>query len=148
MRFFSDRALRRPGVGSEWTATGVSMRKGLAVLLGSLGAAGPRTPPARGGTGTLGAGPDLVAGAAALQLGRFEQGIELTRAGLDRVVTPLERASALNNLCAGYTALRQYDVAIVHCSASLDLHPGGWQAYNNRALAYLGSGMAQLARRD
>jgi tetratricopeptide (TPR) repeat protein len=97
---------------------------------------------------TLGVNPDLAAGAAALQRGRFEEGIARTQAGLDSVIPPGHRASALSNLCAGLTALRQYDIAIVHCSASLEADPGNWQAYNNRALAYLGKGLLRLARRD
>jgi tetratricopeptide (TPR) repeat protein len=96
----------------------------------------------------LGPNPDLVAGAAALERGRYEEGVELTRTGLSAVVSSDMRASALNNLCAGYTALRQYDLAIVHCTESLQIDENRWQAYNNRALAYLGKGMVQLARRD
>ncbi len=101
-----------------------------------------------GDTTLLGPNPDLVAGAEALQRGRFAEGIARTRAGLDAFVSADERASGLSNLCAGYIALRQYDVAIVHCSEALALNRGSWQAYNNRALAYLGKGMVRLARRD
>jgi tetratricopeptide (TPR) repeat protein len=96
----------------------------------------------------LGANPDLVAGAAALERGRYEEGVALTRAGLVTVVSREQRASGLNNLCAGYTALGLYDAAIVHCTESLALDEARWQAYNNRALAYLGKGMLRLARRD
>jgi tetratricopeptide (TPR) repeat protein len=91
--------------------------------------------------------PDLVAGAQALQRGRFEEGIARTQSGLDTFVTREQRAAALSNLCAGYTALGKYDIAVIHCSASLELEPG-WQAYNNRALAYLGKGLLRLAGRD
>lgn len=124
------------------------MRKCAAVLLGALTAGAPGWLPAAESTYTLGAHPDLVAGAEALQLGRFELGIARTLSGLEAVVTPDQRASGLNNLCAGYTALRKYDIAIVHCSASLEISAGNWQVYNNRALAYLGKGMTRLARRD
>ena len=96
---------------------------------------------------TLGVSEDLVAGAEALQRGRYEEGIARTQSGLDGYVTRDDRAAALSNLCAGYTALGKYDIAVVHCSASLELDPG-WQAYNNRALAYLGKGLVRLARRD
>lgn len=121
------------------------MQTRVAVLLVML--AGAARPAAADSTFTLGVDPDLVAGAEALQLGRFEEGVALTEAGLGAAVTPDQRASALNNLCAGYVALRRYDIAVVHCSESLDLAPG-WQAYNNRAIAYLGQGLLKMARRD
>jgi hypothetical protein len=98
-------------------------------------------------TVTFGVNPDLVAGADALQRGRFEEGIARTQSGLATFVTREHRVAALSNLCAGYTALGKYDIAVVHCSASLELGPG-WQAYNNRALAYLGKGLIRLAGRD
>jgi tetratricopeptide (TPR) repeat protein len=96
----------------------------------------------------LGTNPELAAGAQALERGRFAEGIELTLAGLRAEVSADNRASALNNLCAGYTGLAQYDIAIVHCSEALQLDPGSWHAYNNRAIAYLGKGQLRLARRD
>ena len=99
------------------------------------------------GVFTLGVDGDLVAGADALSHGRFEEGIELTAAGLGSAITRDQRASALNNLCAGHAALRRYAIAVVYCSESLELEPG-WQAYNNRAIAYLGQGLLRLARRD
>jgi Flp pilus assembly protein TadD len=96
----------------------------------------------------IGPNPDLVEGAEALQRGDFETGVRLTRAGLALAVTGAERAAGLNNLCAGYTALARYDLAIVHCTESLELDGTRWQPYSNRALAYLGKGMLTLARRD
>ena len=96
---------------------------------------------------TLGVDADLSAGAEALSRGRFEEGIELTAAGLGAAISRDQRASALNNLCAGHVALRRYSIAVVYCSESLDLSPG-WQAYNNRAIAYLGQGLIRMARRD
>jgi hypothetical protein len=105
-------------------------------------AAGPADPV------VIGANPDLVAGAEALQKGDFPTGVRLTRAGLAGVVGASERAAGLNNLCAGYTALAQYDLAIVHCTASLELDASRWQPYSNRALAYLAKGMLAPARRD
>lgn len=99
-------------------------------------------------TSVFGADPNLLAGAEALRLGRFQEGITLTQAGLNGSVGSDQRASALNNLCAGYVGLYQYDIAIVHCSEALELDPVNWQAYNNRAIAYLGKGLIRLARRD
>lgn len=121
------------------------MKTRAALLLGILAAAA--RPAAADSTLTLGVDPDLVAGAEALQLGRFKEGVALTESGLRGAVTVDQRASALNNLCAGYTALRRYDIAVIHCSESLGISPR-WQAYNNRAIAYLGQGLVKMARRD
>ena len=96
----------------------------------------------------FGVNPDLVAGAEALERGRFAAGVEHTLAGLRVEISPDQRASALNNLCAGYVGLGQYDLAIVHCSEALQLDPGSWQALNNRAIAYLAKRQWRLARRD
>lgn len=116
-------------------------------LTGLLAATGGATASADSAA-TFGANPDLVAGAEALLHGLYEEGIAHTQAGLlDTFLTLEERAAALSNLCAGYLGLGKYDIAIVHCSASLELSPG-WQAYSNRALAYLGKRMLRLARRD
>ena len=95
----------------------------------------------------FGVSPELIAGAQALQRGQYEEGIALTQSGLEQFVTSEDRAAGLSNLCAGFIALRKYDIAVVHCSASLELHPR-WQAYSNRALAYLSKGLVRLARRD
>jgi hypothetical protein len=118
----------------------------IASLIGLLTAVGGALASADS-TVTFGVNAELVAGADALQRGRYEEGITRTQAGLDSFVTREQRAAALSNLCAGYTALGKYDIAVVHCSASLQLDPG-WQAYNNRALAYLGKGLIRLAGRD
>jgi tetratricopeptide (TPR) repeat protein len=112
-----------------------------------VGLAGYRQVPADS-VSIIGAAPDLVAGAEALQRGRYEEGLALTRAGMRELLSPDQRAAALNNLCAGYTALRLHDIAIVYCTESLQITPGSWQACNNRALAYLGKGLLMLARRD
>lgn len=96
----------------------------------------------------LGPDPDLVAGAEALLSGRFEEGVSLTQTGLNHVVTSEQRTAGLTNLCAGYTALRRYELAVVHCTEALTLDPQRWQAYSNRALAYLGQGRVRLARLD
>jgi tetratricopeptide (TPR) repeat protein len=125
----------------------VPIRTRIAKLPGLLIAIGMAGPASADSAVTFGVSPDLVAGAEALERGHYEEGISHTQAGLDQFVTREQRASALSNLCAGYTGLGKYDVAVVHCSASLALTPG-WQAYSNRALAYLGKGLVRLARRD
>lgn len=96
----------------------------------------------------LGVDPNLVAGVEALERGRYRDGVEYTRAGLGAAVSQDHRAAALSNLCAGYAGLRQYDLAIVHCSEALGIEPENWHALNNRAIAYLGKGQLRLARRD
>lgn len=96
---------------------------------------------------TFGVSPELAAGAEALRRGQFEVGIALTQSGLEQFVTSEDRAGGLSNLCAGYIGLRKYDIAVVHCSAALQLRPR-WQAYSNRALAYLSKGLIRLAERD
>ena len=121
------------------------MRAGAIAVLTLLGASTVHA--GDDGVFTLGVDGDLVAGADALSRGRFEEGIELTASGLGSAISRDQRASALNNLCAGHAALRRYAIAVVYCSESLDLEPG-WQAYNNRAIAYLGQGLVRLARRD
>jgi tetratricopeptide (TPR) repeat protein len=100
------------------------------------------------GVVTFGAPAELVEGAAALERRRYADGVALTEAGLRQVTSADQRASGLNNLCAGYTALQRYDTAVRHCTASLALDDRSWQAYNNRALAYIGLGLLHLARLD
>jgi len=124
------------------------MRERAAVLLAALTLLAAAALAAAESSVIFGPHPDLVAGAEALRVGRFEQGIEHTLAGLESAMTPQQRVAALNNLCAGHAGLRQYDTAVVYCSAALDIDPRSWQAYNNRALAYLGKGLLRLARRD
>src|SRR3990172_7946642 len=116
------------------------MRIRIAILAGVLLAIGAGGPALADSTVRFGASPGLVAGAEALRSGRFEEGIALTLSGLDEFVTAEDRAAGLSNLCAGFIALRKFDIAVVHCSASLELNPR-WQAYSNRALAYLSKGL-------
>ena len=117
----------------------------LLCALGFLAACGPAGADSEA---VIGPDPRLVAGAEALQRGRFAEGLAMTRDGLRNVVDADQRAAALNNLCAGYTGLRYFDIAIIYCTESLEIAADRWPAYNNRALAYLGKGMLNLARRD
>jgi Flp pilus assembly protein TadD len=99
-------------------------------------------------THTIGADPNLSAGARALQMGNYADGIRLTLQGLKLGPGPRHRASALNNLCAGYVANQQFEEAIRRCSEAIDIDARNWRMYNNRALAYLGIGQVGLAARD
>ena len=96
----------------------------------------------------IGSNKDLSDGATALQFGDFEEGVRLTRRGLRFEATPRDRASGLSNLCAGYTALTQFVEAVESCSMAIEIDDGNWHAFNNRALAYLGQGDIDAAKRD
>lgn len=78
----------------------------------------------------------LYAGSQALVAKQYEEGIRLTKLGLELATAPRERASALSNLCAGYAAKNEPDVAIDYCTQSLAINDGNWRAYSNRAYAY------------
>jgi tetratricopeptide (TPR) repeat protein len=96
----------------------------------------------------IGVNKDLSDGARALQMGDFEEGLRLTIAGLRFESSARNRAGGLSNLCAGYTAVKQYAEAIDSCNEALKIDDQNWHAYNNRALAYLGQGEIDAAKRD
>jgi tetratricopeptide (TPR) repeat protein len=101
-----------------------------------------------GSTFVVGADPDLSAGSVALQGGRFEEGIRLTLKGLQRTISPRQRATAMSNLCAGYTMSGDYDAAIAQCNEALALGYNTWRIYNNRALAFMFKGELEAAQDD
>jgi tetratricopeptide (TPR) repeat protein len=78
----------------------------------------------------------LYAGSQALVARQYEEGIRLTKLGLELATAPRDRASALSNLCAGYAAKNEPDVAIDYCTESLAINDSNWRAYSNRAFAY------------
>jgi tetratricopeptide (TPR) repeat protein len=92
--------------------------------------------------------PALAEGSQALQAGDYERGVELTLAGLEIAASVRERTAGHANACAGYVAMHQYDLALVHCSRSLELDPDNWRALNNRAAAWLGKGAVRRAIED
>jgi tetratricopeptide (TPR) repeat protein len=99
---------------------------------------------------TLGAGNEyLAAGALAIQLGRYDEGIRLTLVGLDRY-QPItrDRAAGLSNLCAAYAAQEELDRAIEYCDEALGLDPQNWHAYSNRSYVYMLKGMYAQATSD
>jgi tetratricopeptide (TPR) repeat protein len=118
------------------------------LVAGLLIAAGAPANEAYQSSTIIGTQPDLAAGARALQLRQFDDGVRLTLQGLKLEVSRRQRASGLSNLCAGYAALERYDEAIESCNAALDLNAPRWRVYNNRALALLGKGQVIAARRD
>ncbi len=78
----------------------------------------------------------LAAGAEAMRNDDFDEGIRLTKLGLERPTSPRDRAAALSNLCAAHAAKNQPDLAIGYCTESLTVNDANWRAYSNRAYAY------------
>jgi tetratricopeptide (TPR) repeat protein len=78
----------------------------------------------------------LSAGAEAIRSGQYDEGIRLTKLGLERPATPRDRAAGLSNLCAAHAAIKQPDVAIPYCTESLTIDEANWRAYSNRAYAH------------
>src|SRR4249920_1567921 len=122
----------------------------LTVALAAQAAAAPpdSSIPSSSSMTVIGANELLSAGAEELQRGNFQQGVELTLAGLERPNSPQDRAAGLANLCAGYVGLRQYELALAKCSESIDLNAANWRTWNNRAAAYMGKGMFEAALSD
>jgi tetratricopeptide (TPR) repeat protein len=122
----------------------------LIVALAAPASADTPTSPQLGSTSmtVIGANELLSAGADELQRGNYQQGITLTLQGLERPNAPDDRAAGLANLCAGYVALRQFELALARCSESLELNAYNWRTWNNRAAAYLGKGMLEAALSD
>lgn len=81
--------------------------------------------------------PQLAEGARRLLAGDAEEGVRLTRLGMDVATSARERHAGFSNLCAGYLRLEQYDVALGYCNEAIDINPGSWRALSNRALAYI-----------
>ncbi len=81
--------------------------------------------------------PNLVEGAHELLAGRIEEGIRLTRLGLDAALGRRERQAALANLCAGYLMIEQYPTALEYCDRALEENDRNWRALSNRALVYV-----------
>lgn len=90
----------------------------------------------------------LASGSAALEAGRFEEGIRLSLAGLDDVASTHDQAAGHANVCAGYAALKRWNEALPHCNRSLELDRGNWRAFNNRAAVYVGLKLLDLAQTD
>ena len=78
----------------------------------------------------------LSAGAEAIRLKEYDEGIRLTKLGLDRPATPRDRSAALSNICAAHAAKNEPDLAIGYCTESLAINDANWRAYSNRAYAY------------
>lgn len=92
--------------------------------------------------------PNLVDGANELLAGNAEEGIRLTRLGLDVAVGQRERQAGLGNICAGYVMLKQYDEALEFCNEALAEYDRNWRALCNRALIYIKKGRLEEAAAD
>jgi tetratricopeptide (TPR) repeat protein len=78
----------------------------------------------------------LAAGAEAIRVKEYDEGIRLTKLGLDRPTSPRDRAAALSNLCAAHAAKNEPDTAIQYCTESIGINDANWHSYSNRAYAY------------
>jgi tetratricopeptide (TPR) repeat protein len=78
----------------------------------------------------------LAAGAEAIRIKQYDEGIRLTKLGLERPASPRDRSAALSNLCAAHAAKNEPDLAIGYCTESLGINDANWRAYSNRAYAY------------
>jgi tetratricopeptide (TPR) repeat protein len=96
----------------------------------------------------LGVSSQLADGATALTVGNYDEGIRLTKIGLNSSRKPIQRSAALSNLCAGFDGNEQFAKAIAHCTAALEINKRNWHAYNNRAVAHLGLGQLEAADAD
>jgi tetratricopeptide (TPR) repeat protein len=97
----------------------------------------------------LGAGTDyLSAGAEAIRLGDYDEGIRLTTMGLRRGASTANRAAGLSNLCAAHAAKNEPDLAIAYCTESLAINNRNWRAYSNRSYAYYLKGLLPQAYSD
>jgi tetratricopeptide (TPR) repeat protein len=90
----------------------------------------------------------LAAGAEAIRLKEYDEGIRLTKIGLDRPASPRDRSAALSNLCAAHAAKNEPDAAIGYCTDSLAINDQNWRAYSNRAYAYYLKRMFDEADKD
>jgi len=91
----------------------------------------------------------LVAGAEAIRIGRYDEGIRLTQRGLERRDTSDQnRAAGLSNLCAAFAAKNSPDDAIDYCTQSLEISEINWQAWSNRSYAYWLKSMYDEAASD
>jgi Flp pilus assembly protein TadD len=89
----------------------------------------------------------LAAGAEAILAKQYDDGIRLTKLGLERALSN-ERSAGLSNLCAAHAAKGETKEAIEACTQSLAIDDGNWRAYNNRSYAYYRAGRYVEANTD
>ena len=123
----------------------MNIRRTSLMLVAFLAAAAVHAVDAPSAT-VFGGNGDLAAGARALRIGDFDEGIRLTLQGLKVETRRFKRAKGLSNLCAGYLGLLEHVAALSACDEALLLNEHNWHIYNNRALALLGLGRIHEAR--
>ncbi|NNF17714.1 MAG: tetratricopeptide repeat protein [Gammaproteobacteria bacterium] len=89
--------------------------------------------------------PELKAGEMALRAGNLELAIENFLAGLPTASSRRSESAALNNLCAAYGSLGQFEAALHYCERALLLRPNNWRAHQNRARSLIGIGELDAA---
>jgi tetratricopeptide (TPR) repeat protein len=114
---------------------------------GSAGADEPMSP-AQSATVIGPTNPLLTAGTDALEMGRYEEGVRLTLAGLEQPASPRDLAAGHSNVCAGFAALKRWEQALEHCNMALELDRTNWRTFNNRAAVFVGLKQYELAMTD
>ncbi len=90
----------------------------------------------------------LTQGSDALEMGRWEEGVRLSLAGLQQPNTARDKAAGHSNICAGYAALKRWEEALEHCNLALELDRSNWRTFNNRAAVFVGLKQFDLAMTD
>lgn len=81
-------------------------------------------------------GSEIKAGKRALRKGNIDRAIVLFEKGLDKKLPRATRVVGLNDLCIAYRLKGDQEAAKLNCDKAIELNPGYWQAYNNRANIY------------
>jgi tetratricopeptide (TPR) repeat protein len=69
----------------------------------------------------------------AMQRGDMERAIDLSEQALTTNLSDAQTVIAHNNLCVGLHMQGDLENGASHCTLALDVNPGYWRAYNNRA---------------
>jgi tetratricopeptide (TPR) repeat protein len=120
-----------------------------AILIGPGGARADQAVGAAQSATVIGpTNPLLTAGTDALEMGRYEEGVRLTLAGLEQPASTRDLAAGHSNICAGLVALKRFEEALQHCNEALELDRTNWRTYNNRAAVFVGLKQYELAMTD
>ena len=134
---------------ARWVIYGLAVFSAATAAWGQPAQIPDPTRPTADSRTVLGVGNEyLAAGAEAIRTKQYDEGIRLTKLGLERPASPRDRAGALSNLCAAYAAKGEWDLAIKHCTESLEINGENWRAYNNRSYAYYLKGRYRQADAD
>ncbi|MDH4126982.1 MAG: hypothetical protein OEV69_15245 [Gammaproteobacteria bacterium] len=90
----------------------------------------------------------LHEGAQALLQRDGKEGVRLTLIGLQQARDVREQETAKSNLCAGYSMLEDYAVALEYCDEVLRDNEHNWRTLSNRALIYVKLGRYAEADAD